>query len=81
MRQHVAAERREVVEVEVLEGLDLREVRGPDPHDRAGVLRVRDLPFQDRDEVFLVRPVLLAGAIAELFTDLPDRGVFNARAR
>src|SRR6218665_2166976 len=64
----------EVVEVEVLERLDRREMRCPDPHRRARGLTVGELALQDGGEVFLVWPVLLAGPAAEVFPDPPGRG-------
>jgi hypothetical protein len=52
--QHVAAQRRQVIEVEVLQRFDLREMRGADPHDGALGLAVGDLALQQRSEILLV---------------------------
>ena len=73
VRQHVAAQRGQVVEVEVLQRLHRREVRGADPHGGAGGLAVGDLALQDRGQVLLVRPVLVAGLVGEFFPEAPDR--------
>jgi hypothetical protein len=54
MGEQVPAQRGQVVEVDVLQGLDLGEVRGADAHGGAGRLAVGDLAFQDRGQVLLV---------------------------
>ena len=69
VREHVAAQRGQVVEVEVLEGFHRREVRGADPHRGAVGLAVGDLALQHRGQVLLVRPVLVAGLVGEFFPD------------
>jgi hypothetical protein len=46
--------RGQVVEVEVFQGLDLREAGGADPHDRSGGFAVGDSALQKRSQIFLV---------------------------
>lgn len=72
--EQVSAQRRQVIEVEVLQGLDRREVGGADPHDGALGLAVGDLALEERSEVFLVRPVLVPGLVGELFPAVGDGG-------
>ena len=56
--QDVTPQRGQVIEVEILQRLDRREVGGADPHHGALGLAVGDLPLQQGGEVLLVRPVL-----------------------
>lgn len=65
--EDVAAQAGEVVEVEVLQGLHGREVGGADPHDRSGGFPVGGLALQDRGQVFLMRPVFVAGLGSQWF--------------
>src|SRR5213078_4142168 len=74
VREHVTAQRGQVVEVEVLQCLHGREVGGADAHDGAFGLPVGDLALQQGGQVLLVRPVLVAGLGGELFPECADGG-------
>ncbi len=70
-----------MVEVEVFQSFHCREVDGADPHGGAGGFTIGELALQYRGEVFLVRPVLVAGVIGELFPDPSDGRYFQHLVR
>ncbi len=73
VREDVPAERGLVVHREVLQRLQLREVRAADPDPSSGLLALGDLPGQDRGEVLLVAPGLVTSGLGEVLEHPGDR--------
>lgn len=70
-----------MVEVEVLQRFDLREVGGADPHHGALGLPVSDLALKQGRQILLVGPVRIAGLGGQVLPAGADGGSFRTRVR
>ena len=77
VRDHVAAQRWLMVEVELLDALTGREPGVPDPHVGTGGIAGRHFPVEHGCEVFLVGPAVGTGLVGQPAGVVPDPGRFQ----